>query len=578
MKTRAVLACCVFFCACLSAEEITITVLATTDLHGNLYPYDYYTGKPADRGLAKIATLIRHERQENPNNLLIDCGDTIQGTPLEYVYQHWQETGKLPLDLTFAGTPLTADPMMLAMNALGYDVMVAGNHDFNFGLKNQMAARRLARFPWISANTKTQPGAGSSPGEAPPFAPWVVKTVVGVKVAIVGITTPGIPQWDPPDHYKGYRFEGGRAAAAEAVTKVRASEHPDIVIVAAHAGLGPPSANGPVPEMSENMMDDVATHVAGIDAIIFGHTHQSQPGMRIHDVLLMQPKNWGISLGRMDFKLSREGSGPWRIVSKDSHLIPVTADTPADPQILDIARPYHELAERYLNTPVANAPEAMDTKFSRIEDTPAIDAIQQVQLAATHADVSFASSFNPNVQIAKGPVTVRQLDALYLYDNELYMIAGSGRMVREALENAARWFLTCQADCRGETLINQHIIGYNFDMAEGVDYEIDLKQPEGQRIKNLRWRGQPLADDQPLRIALNNHRAGGGSGFDMFVGARLLWESHEDIRDMMVRYYTEKGVLPAHAENNWHVVPAGAQETLEHEAIADADRQRQINR
>jgi 2',3'-cyclic-nucleotide 2'-phosphodiesterase/3'-nucleotidase len=578
MRPRAALAFCFLLSACLSAEEVTITVLATTDLHGNIYPYDYYTAKPADRGLAKIATLIRRERQDNPNNILIDCGDTIQGTPLEYVYQHWQETGKLPLDLPFTGAPLTADPMMLAMNALGYDAMVAGNHDFNFGLKNQMAARRLARFPWISANTKTEPGAAVSPADAPPFAPWLVKTVAGVKVAIIGITTPGIPMWDPPEHYKGYRFEGGRAAAEEAVARLKATEHPDIIMVAAHAGLGPESANGPVPEMAENMVDAIATRVAGIDAIVFGHTHQSLPGKRIGDVLLMQPKNWGISLGRMDFRLSREGNGPWKVVSKDSHLIPVAVDTLPDQQILDIARPYHELAERYLNTPVANAREAMDTKFSRIEDTAAIDAIQQVELDATHADVSFASSFNPNVHIAKGPVTVRQLDALYLYDNELYVIAGSGRMVREALENAARWFLTCQADCRGETLLNQRVIGYNFDMAEGVEYEIDLKQPEGRRIRNLRWHGQPLGDDQPLRIALNNFRAGGSGGYTMFRGAKLLWQSHEDIRDMMVRYYAGKGVLPAHAENNWHVEPAGAIETLEREAIADADRQSHINR
>jgi len=573
MRNRVLLACFVFLSASLRAEDVTVTVLATTDLHGNIYPYDYYTGKPTDRGLAKIATLIGHERQDNPNNMLIDCGDTIEGTPLEYVYQHWQETGKLPLDMTFTGTPLTADPMMLSMNALGYDVMVAGNHDFNFGLRNQMAARRLAHFPWISANTKTEPGA-----KVEPFAPWIVKTVAGVKVAIVGITTPGIPLWDPPEHYAGYRFVGGRAATEEALEKVKAVEHPDIVIVVAHSGLGQPSANGPVPEMAENMMDDVATHVAGIDAIIFGHTHLSLPSMRIGGVLLMQPKNWGISLGRMDFKLSREANGPWKIVTKESHLIPVTADTVPDPQILEIGRPYHELAERYLNTPVASAPEALDTKFSRIEDTPAIDAIQQVQLDATHADVSFASSFNPNVHIAKGPVTVRQLAALYLYDNELYMIAGTGRMVREALENAARWFLTCQTDCHGETLLNEHIIGYNFDMAEGVDYEIDLKQPEGHRIRNLRWHGEPLADDQRLRIALNNHRAGGGSGFGMFTGAKLLWQSHEDIRDMMVRYYSQKGVLPSRAKNNWHVEPASALETLEHEATEDAEKQSHVNR
>jgi 2',3'-cyclic-nucleotide 2'-phosphodiesterase/3'-nucleotidase len=326
------------------------------------------------------------------------------------------------------------------------------------------------------------------------------------------------------------------------------------------------------------MIDSIVAHVAGIDAIVFGHTHQSLPSKRIGDVLLMQPKNWGISLGRMDFKLSREGNGAWKVLSKDSHLIPVAADTVADPQVLEIGRPYHELAERYLNTRVADAPEAMDTKLSRIEDTPAIDAIQQVQLDVSHADVSFASSFNPNVHIAKGAVTVRQLAALYLYDNDLYVIAGNGRMVREALENSARWFFTCKADCRGEKLLNQQIVAYNFDMAQGVEYEIDLKQPVGQRIGNLRWHGQPLADDQPLRIALNNHRAGGGSGFTMFQGAKLLWQSHEDIRDMMVRYYGEKGVLPAHADNNWHVEPASARETLVREAIDDAEQQSHINR
>jgi len=561
------------FSTCLNAADVTIAVLATTDLHGNIYPYDYYTGKPAERGLAKIATLIRRERQANPDNMLLDCGDTIEGTPLEYVYQHWRETGKLPLDMAFSRPPLTEDPMMLAMNALGYDVMTVGNHDFNFGLANQIAARRLARFPWISANIKTEPGA-----EAPPFAPWFVKIVAGVKIAVVGITTPGIPLWDPPEHYKGYRFEGGRAAAAEAVASVRATEHPDIVLIAAHSGLGSESPDRPASEMAENMIFSIASTVPGIDGIVFGHTHQSLESRRIGDVLLMQPKNWGISLGRMDFKLTREGGGPWKIVSKDSHLIPVAADTPADPEILAIGRPYHELAERYLNTRVADAPEAIDTTYSRVQDTAAIDAIQQVQLAATHADVSFASCFNPNVHIAKGPITVRQLAALYLYDNTLYEIAGNGRMVREALENSSRYFFTCQKGCTGETLINDRIIGYNFDQAAGVDYQIDLIQPEGHRVRDLRWHGQPLADDQPLTIALNNHRAGGGSGFTMFNGARILWQSQEEIRDLMVRYYGEKGALPAKPENNWRVEPAAARETLQREAVEDDERQSHINR
>ncbi|HYL38274.1 MAG TPA: metallophosphoesterase, partial [Bryobacteraceae bacterium] len=133
------------------AEEVKVTLLATTDLHGNILPYDYYQAKPEQRGLAKIATLIQAARSENPNSLLIDCGDTIQGTPLEGVYQQYVQTGSLPLQLRLAGPRLDRDPMMLAMNELRYDAMVVGNHEFNFGLKNLIQARAQAQFPWISA-------------------------------------------------------------------------------------------------------------------------------------------------------------------------------------------------------------------------------------------------------------------------------------------------------------------------------------------------------------------------------------------------------------------------------------------
>ncbi len=196
------------------AEEARISILATTDLHGNLLPYDYYTARPVDRGLAKIASLIQDARSQNPNNLLIDCGDTIQGTPLESVYQAYIETGHLPLTLAFSGQPLDRDPMMLAMNDIGYDAMVVGNHEFNFGLKNLAKARAAAGFPWISANIVADAGA-----TAKPFAPYFIKTIAGVKIAIVGITTPSIPDWESEEHYRGYRFENGVEAARRAVAR-----------------------------------------------------------------------------------------------------------------------------------------------------------------------------------------------------------------------------------------------------------------------------------------------------------------------------------------------------------------------
>jgi 2',3'-cyclic-nucleotide 2'-phosphodiesterase/3'-nucleotidase len=541
-----------------SGAELKITLLATTDLHGNLLPYDYYTAQPAARGLAKIATLIRAARAENPNNLLIDCGDTIQGTALEAVYQEYVRDGRLPWKLSFAGAPLEHDPMMLAMNAIGYDAMVVGNHEFNFGLKNLRKARLDARFPWISANIL-----GS--GDAAPLPPYFVKTIAGVKIVVVGVTTPLIPTWEPEEHYHGYVFDAGVDAVRRAVADARARQHPDIVIVAAHSGLDRDPADA-----RENMVRQIATEVPGIDAIVFGHTHQRLASLQIGGVLLMQPKNWGISLGRMDFVLEPRESGRWKIVSKSSRLIPVTRDTEADPKIVAIARPYHELAERYLNTPVAEAPVALDSRLARVEDSALIDAIQQVQLFYTKADVSFASSFNARVSVPKGPVTVRQIAALYVYENQLYVIDGNGKMVRDALENSARYYNTCASDCSHGPLINPNVIGYNYDMAQGVDYEIDLTQPAGHRIRNLRWHGKPLDDAQPLRIAVNNYRAGGGAGYSMYRGAKIVWRSPDEIRDLVIQYYSEHKTLPAQPDNNWRVVPDAALRTLQQEALAGA--------
>src|SRR5712691_11178987 len=208
-----------FLLICLSfplgAARVRLAVLASTDLHGSIYPIDYYSDKPAHRGLAKIATLIHAARAANPNNLLIDCGDTIQGTPLEYVYQTFVRTCHLPLQLAFSAEPFAHDPMMLAMNALGYDAMVVGNHEFNFGLKNLDRARADARFPWLSANTELVSGSRKA------FARYLLKTVGGVKVAVIGVTTPAVPSWEQPENYAPYRFESAKTAVEKSMAELR---------------------------------------------------------------------------------------------------------------------------------------------------------------------------------------------------------------------------------------------------------------------------------------------------------------------------------------------------------------------
>ena len=549
MRIRRPFLVCIFFALALHAQRVTVTLIATTDLHGNLYPYDYYTGKPAERGLAKIATLVREVRRETPNLVLIDCGDTIQGSPLESVYQYFVRSGALPLGMKFTGAPLRQDPMMMAMNEIGYEAMVLGNHEFNFGLKNLENARSEARFPWLSANTIAGPGSAIKP-----FQSYIVKTIAGVKVGVIGITTPSIPSWEQPENYRGLTFLPGVEGAAAAVKELRLRESPDLVVAAVHAGLG---------ERGENMVSGIAARVPGIDAIVFGHSHQRQAGLRIGGVLLVQPQNWGASLARLDFDMERAPQG-WKVAAKRSRLIPVRRETEADAQILKLTRPYHDLAQRYLDTTVAEAPADLDSSLGRVEDTALVDTIQEAQLYYAKADVSFTALFNTQVRVPKGPVTVRQIAALYLYDNELYAIEGNGKMVKDALENAARFYLSCHDPaCAQGPLLNRAIMGYNYDMAEGVSYEIDLTRPVGDRIRNLRWKGSPLQPGQRLRIALNNYRAGGSAGYGMFRGAKVLWRSSDDLRNLIVMYYTEHRRLPAKPDDNWRVVPEGARRTLE---------------
>jgi 2',3'-cyclic-nucleotide 2'-phosphodiesterase/3'-nucleotidase len=550
--------------AAASAETVTVTILATTDLHGNLLPIDYVTGKPAPRGLAQTATLVRAAEAENPNHLLIDCGDTIQGSPLEYAYQTFVRTGAGPLGIQ-PPTPLGADPMMLAMNRLGYDAMAVGNHEFNFGLKNIERARAAARFPWISANIS---------GGGRPFAPYVLKTIGGVKIAIIGLTTPAVPNWEKPENLGSYRFTDAVDAVKRSVAELRAREHPDLVIVAAHSGVGRNLDTGEPEEPSENVVYDVAAAVPSLDLILFGHSHRELDSREVGKVLVIQPKNWGMSLARVDFKLTRASDGGFAVASRAGRLIPVRPETPAAADVLELARPYEAFAEKYLDTPVAASGVDMAAATGRVEDTPLIDAVQQVQLFYAHADVSFTALFNPSVHIATGSVTVRQIAALYPYDNELYAIEGSGKMVKDALENAARYFRSCGgARCGEGRLIDPAFLGFNYDMAAGVEYRIDLERPAGSRIHDLSFHGRPLAPDARLRIAINNYRAGGSAGYSMFRGAKIVWRSGEEIRDLIVRYFTERKELPERAIGNWSILPDEARRSLRQEALAAVLRQ-----
>lgn len=521
-----------------ATERAQVTLLATTDLHGRAMAYDYYADAPADLGLAKLATLIKQARREAPDALLLDCGDTIQGTPLAYYFNRKNNT--------------PPHPMMVAMNALGYVSLTPGNHEYNFGLGVLEKARREAAFPWLSANTYR---AGT---DQPAFAPYVLKEVAGVRVGILGLTTPSIPNWENPENFSGLEFRPLVSEARKWVTHLREQERVDVVVIAGHFGVEENLATGritPGDFAGENAALAIAREVPGVDVLFLGHTHRDIPALVVNGVLLAQAGRWGDRLARVDLTFTRESpQDRWALLARGGRTIPVSAATPPDPEINSLIEPYHSETQAWLSRRIGESARPLEASTAHLEDSALLDLIHRVQLEAFGADVSLAANFNPRARVPAGPITVRDVAGLYIYENTLYVIEVTGAQLKAALEHAARYFLPFEEGKTPEQLIDRSIPGYNFDLAEGVSYEIDLRRPRGDRIRHLSFQGQPLAPDRKLRVAVNNYRYNGGGGYTMFKDAKVLERSGTEIRDLIIDWVERHGTIPAEPTRNWHLV------------------------
>ena len=516
-------------------NRVQITIVGTTDLHGNLDPIDYYTNKPDNRGLAKVATLIKGVRREQSNVILIDSGDTIQGTPLESL--HAKKNNQPP------------DPMMLAMNALNYDAMTVGNHEYNFGLKVLEKARSEAQFPWLSANTY------ESGTDKTHYKPYLIKEVAGVKVGILGLTTPGIPNWDNAQNFAGLEFHEPLVEAQKWVPILRQQEKVDVVVIAMHMGLEEDLRTGeanPSQLPHENEAIAIAKQVPGVDAIFMGHTHREVPSLFINGVLLTQANHWGRHLARADFYLEKTNNG-WTVYAKAARTIPTDDKVQPDAEIVKLVEPYDKETQTWLGRVIGESSAELTARDARFRDTAILDVIQKVQLEAGNADVSMVASFNADARIAKGPVTVRDIAGLYVYENTLVVIEVTGQQLKDALEHSAKYFQPYVAGKSLSELVNDKIPAYNFDIAEGVTYELDIRKPIGKRIQNLKFRGQPLKPDQKLRLATNNYRVNGGGGFTMYKDAPVVYRSSEEIRELIIDWVEKHKTIPVEPNNNWRI-------------------------
>lgn len=539
-------------------KRYALTVMGTTDLHGNVFNWDYfkdaeYTDAAGNaKGLSRVSTLVNQVRKEKGrgNTLLIDAGDTIQGTPLTYYYAKVDP-------ITAKGGPV--HPMAAAMNAIGYDAVALGNHEFNYGIETLRKFESQCDFPLLGAN------ALDAKTLKPAFPPYFIKKfhVPGappVKVAVLGLTNPGIAIWDKAYVEGKLVFPGLEEQAAKWVPKLR-SMGADVVVVSAHSGTSGTSSYGDQLPYVENSAALVAQKVPGIDAILVGHAHTEIAELKVTNektgrtVVLSEPLCFAQRLSLFDVELVFE-RGCWTVESVRASVRD-SKSVPDDPRITRLLKEDHDLVVEYVNQVVGSATETLTTVDARYKDAPIIDLIAKVQedvvkaaLAGTeHAAlpvISQASPFSRTSEIPAGEVTIRDLSSLYVYDNTLVAKLMTGAQVRAYLEYSAEYFVQTAAgapvDVAKLTNANNRP-DYNYDYVSGLSYDIDIAQPAGQRIRNLSYQGAALDDAQRFVFAVNNYRANGGGAFPHVASAQELWSESTEIRTRIAEWVTAKGVL-----------------------------------
>ncbi|MFH8660342.1 bifunctional metallophosphatase/5'-nucleotidase [Streptomyces afghaniensis] len=539
-------------------KRYAFTVLGTTDLHGNVFNWDYFTDKEFDDkdhndvGLAKVSTLVNRVREEKGrrNTLLIDAGDTIQGTQLSYYYAKVDP-------ITAEGGPV--HPMAQAMNAMGYDAAALGNHEFNYGIPVLRKFQQQCRFPLLGANALD---AKTLRPAFPPYSMHRLRTPFGrdVKVAVLGLTNPGIAIWDKANVQGKMTFPGLEEQAAKWVPKLR-SMGADVVIVSAHSGSSGTSSYGDQLPYIENAAGLVAEQVPGIDAILVGHAHTEIPEYFVTNkktgkqVVLSEPLKWGQRLTLFDFELVWE-KGCWKVEKVGAQVLNSNT-VQEDPEIVRLLSDEHEKVVAYVNQVIGTNAAEMTSAEAPYKDVPIIDLINHIQadtvkqaLAGTeHAALpvlSQAACFSRSARIPAGEVTIRDVAGLYVFENTLEARLMTGAQMKAYLEFSANYYVQTAPGAPVDPAKLTNANGtpdYNYDVVSGLSYEIDIAKPAGSRVTNVRFEGQPLADDAKFVFAVNNYRANGGGNFPHVAAAPVLWSNSEEIRNTMIAWVKAKGAV-----------------------------------
>lgn len=537
-------------------KTIDLKFIETSDVHGSFFPYDFINRKPKAGSLARVATYVNQLRSQHGENvILLDNGDILQGQPINY-YSNYVDT-------------TSANIAAQVVNYLRYDAQTIGNHDVETGHRVYDKWVSATHCPILGANvidTKTN---------KPYLKPYTILKRGGARIAIIGLLTPAIPNWLGENLWSGLRFEEMVSSARQWMRVVKEQEKADIVIGLFHSGK---DGGITTPHYKEDAALAVAREVPGFDVVFFGHDHTRYADAVTNSegklVACLDPANNAMSVAQADLQLVKK-KGHWCVKESLWKLVDV-ADLPVDNDFVDHFSAFNETVKAYANRVIGTFENTISTRDSYFGNSAFNDLILNLELSITKADVAFNAPVSFDVAIKKGPVRVADMFNLYKYENQLFVMRLTGKEIRKALEMSYDLWVNTMTSPNDHLLLldsqtrgDQQRLGFknfsfNFDSAAGIDYEVDVTKPNGQKVKVLKMsNGEPFDENKYYKVAVNSYRANGG-GELLTRGAgiakddlddRIVWRSEFDLRHYLMEEIKRLGTLNPQPNTNWRFVP-----------------------
>ena len=533
-------------------KTVTLKLVETSDVHGVFFPYNFTERKPMQGTMARVSTYLKEQRKLYGKNLiLMDNGDILQGQPTSY-YTNYVKTD---------------EPNIAAavINYLQYDAQTFGNHDVETGHAVYDKWIKDLNCPTLGANI-----IDVNTGK-PYVAPYTILQRDGIKIAILGMLTPAIPNWLHENLWKGLRFEEMIASTRKWVKVLKEEEKADLIIGLFHSGW---EGGITTEQYEEDVTRKIAEQISDFDVVFFGHDHTERNVILDNGVLCMDPSCNAVKVAEATIQCTRK-NGKWVVTKKEGQLIDVTKKA-IDEDYVRHFQPQMDGIKHYIERQIGTFLTTISSRDAFFGSAAFVDYIHQLQLEETHADISLTAPLVFDTEIKAGPVYMSDMFKLYRFENQIYALRMTGREVRQLLElSYDQWVNTMKSPDDHIMLLAPKAPGdnqregfknytFNFDSASGIDYEVDVTKPDGQKVHIKQFTdGRPFDENKWYLVAMNSYRGNGGgelltrgAGIPMdSIPSRITFMSERDQRHYLTRKIEREGEVAPKALNNWRFVP-----------------------